>query len=49
MSVVLWRMVHRKGRPLLWAVLNFQSVDQLVGFEPVSDSEAEVDGFEVMW
>lgn len=38
-----------KGQPLLWVFLNFQSVDQRLGFKPVSDSEAEVDGFELMW
>lgn len=37
------------GQPLVWAALNFQSVDQLLGFRPVSDSEAEVGGLEVMW
>lgn len=37
------------GQSLLWVVLNFQSVDQLLGFEPVSESEVEVDGLEVMW
>lgn len=37
------------GQSLLWVVLNFQSVDQLLGFEPVSESEVEVDGHEVMW
>lgn len=37
------------GRPLLWVVSNFQNVDQLLGFKPVSDSEAEVAVFEVMW
>lgn len=37
------------GQLLLWVVLNFQSVEQHLGFKPVSDSETEVDGFEATW
>lgn len=38
----------RLGHPLLWVVLNFQNVDQPLGFKPVSNLEAEMAGFEVM-